>query len=145
MWHRGPKPVACRFWLFILIIILHCIWFKILFTEKYVVSNCYTRWIRTIKKVKKSIKKCMIFHVIIILRDHYFIIMKLFRTIKFFILNQIGLKQTALKSGYNFTNSRTPAEFKKCKLENPSLVFWPLAQYLGNGKRRVLSPWDTYM
>jgi len=43
----------------------------------------------------------MIFRVIIILHNHYFIILKLFRAIEFFILNQI--KQTALKSGYNFT------------------------------------------
>ena len=43
----------------------------------------------------------MIFRVIIILLNHYFIILKLFRAIKFFILNQI--KQMALNSGYNFT------------------------------------------
>jgi len=29
-------------------------------------------------------------------------------------------------------NSRTPGEFKNCKLENPSLLFGPLAQYLGS-------------
>jgi len=43
----------------------------------------------------------MIFHVIIILCNHYFTILKLLRAIKLFILNQI--KQTALKSDYNFT------------------------------------------
>jgi len=42
-------------------------------------------------------------------------------------------------------NSRTPAELKNCKLENTSLLFGPLAQYLGSDKRRVLSPWVTYM
>jgi len=42
----------------------------------------------------------MIFRVIIIHRNHYFVILKLFRAIKFFTLNQI--EQTALKSGYNF-------------------------------------------
>src|SRR6218665_801167 len=41
-------------------------------------------------------------------------------------------------------NSRTPAELKNCKLENPSLLFRPLAQYLGSDKRRVLSPCVTY-
>ena len=29
-------------------------------------------------------------------------------------------------------NSRTPAELKNCKLENPSSLFRPLAQYLGS-------------
>jgi len=77
----------------------------------------------------------MIICVIIILRKHYFIIFKLIRPIKFFILNQI--KQTALKSGYNFTtyaNSWTLAEFKNCKLENRSLLFGHLAQHLGSDK-----------
>ena len=40
----------------------------------------------------------MIFRVIIILISHHFTILKLFHSIKFFILNQI--KQIALKSGY---------------------------------------------
>jgi len=39
--------------------------------------------------VKKLIKKFMIFHVLILLRNHYFIILKLFRAIMFFVLNQI--------------------------------------------------------
>jgi len=50
--------------------------------------------------VKKSIEEFMIFRVIIIHRNNYFIILKLFLTIKFLTLNQI--KQTALISGYNF-------------------------------------------
>jgi len=41
-------------------------------------------------------------------------------------------------------NSRTPVELKNCKLENPSPLFRPLAQYLGSDKRRVLSPCVTY-
>src|SRR6218665_3850552 len=40
-------------------------------------------------------------------------------------------------------NSRTPAELKNCKLENPSPLFWPLAQYLGRDKRRALSTCAT--
>jgi len=51
------------------------------------------------------------------------------------------MKQTALKSGNNFVtygkllpNSRTPAELKNCKLENTSVLFGPLAQYLGSDK-----------
>ena len=36
-------------------------------------------------------------------------------------------------------NLRTWAEFKNCKLENPSLLFGPLAQYLEGDKRRALS------
>jgi len=51
--------------------------------------------------VKKSNKKFNIFRVIIILLNHYFIILKLFLIINGFILYQI--KQTALKSDYNFT------------------------------------------
>ena len=58
MWHRGPKPFTCRFLLFLLNHILHCICFKILFWEwKCLVSNwSYTRLMRTIKKWKNRIK-----------------------------------------------------------------------------------------
>jgi len=52
------------------------------------------------KKVKKSNKKFKIFRVIIILRSHYFIILKLFRAMKGSIMYQ--MKQTALTSGNNF-------------------------------------------
>jgi len=51
--------------------------------------------------VKQSNKKFNIFRVILILRNHCFIILKLFLAIKDFILCQI--KHTALKSGYNFS------------------------------------------
>jgi len=57
--------------------------------------------IRTIKKLTKLNKKFKIFCVIKILRNHYFNILKLFWAIKGFILRQI--KQTTLKSGYNFS------------------------------------------
>src|SRR6218665_1930078 len=40
-------------------------------------------------------------------------------------------------------NSRTHAELKNCKLESPSPLFRPLAQYLGSDKQRVLSPCVT--
>ena len=40
-------------------------------------------------------------------------------------------------------NSWAPAELKNCKLENPSLLFGPLDQYLGRHKQRVLSPCIT--
>jgi len=58
MWHRGSKPVTCRFLLFLKNHILHCICFKILFTEsKYLVSKwSYTSLIITIKKWKNRIK-----------------------------------------------------------------------------------------
>src|SRR6218665_1227910 len=49
--------------------------------------------------------------------------------------NKIGSQLLQLMA-----NSRTPGEFKNCKLENPSLLLGPLAQYLGSNKRRVLSP-----
>jgi len=102
---QGSKTRRLSFLAFILHCILHSMCFRILFTEsKYLVSNwSYTRLIRRIKKVKKSIKRFMIFRVFIILWNHCFIILKLFWTIKLFILNQI--KQTTLKSGYNFTTS----------------------------------------
>ena len=141
MWHRGPKLVTCRFWLFYSVI------FYTASASKYILQNqnilfltevINTHLIRTVKKFKT-------FRVIMILRNHYFIILKLFQAIKFCILNQI--RQTALKSSYNFTtygkfmdtmiwchhliwriaNSKTP------------LVFGPLAQYLGSDKRWVLS------
>ena len=86
----------------------------------------------------------MIFRVIIIPGKDHFIILKLFRTIGFFILNQI--KQTALNLSYNFTTyaySRTPPELKNCDHKNPSLLFGPLTQYLGSDKRRALSPCVT--
>jgi len=51
--------------------------------------------------MKKLNKKFNIFHVIIILCNYHFIILKFFSAIKGFILHQI--KQTALRSGYNFT------------------------------------------
>src|SRR6218665_1379436 len=82
-----------------------------------------------------------IFCVVMILSNHYPIILKLFGPIKGSIMYQI--KQTALRSGYNFqlmTNLQIPAELKNCKLEYHSLLFGPLAQYLGSDKRRVLIP-----
>jgi len=41
-------------------------------------------------------------------------------------------------------NSWTPGELKNFKLEDPSLLFGHLAQYLGSDKRRVLSPCITF-
>src|SRR6218665_2410499 len=60
---QGPKTRHLSFLAFLLKHILHCICFKILFTEsKYLVSNYnYTRLLRTIKKVKKSNKMFKIF------------------------------------------------------------------------------------
>jgi len=42
-------------------------------------------------------------------------------------------------------NSRTPDELKNYKLENASLLFRPLAQYLGSDKRWVLSSCVTFI
>jgi len=53
------------------------------------------------KNVKNSIKKFMTFRVIIILCNHYFIILNFFQEIKFFIVNQIKLM--GLKLGNDFT------------------------------------------
>src|SRR6218665_61342 len=100
---QGPKTRRLSFSTFLLNHILPCICFTILFTvSKYLVSNLsYTHLIKTIKNVKKTNKTFNIFRVIIIVRNHYFIIQKLSSIIKGFILYQI--KQTASKSGYNFT------------------------------------------
>ena len=68
--------------------------------SKYLANRSYTRLIGTMKKVKKLNKKFQIFRVIIIVRNHYFLILKLFQVITDFVLYQT--KQTALKSGYNF-------------------------------------------
>src|SRR6218665_2141375 len=115
---RAQKPVACHFWLFLFNHILHCSCFKIHFTErKYLASSgSYTRLNRTIKKVKKSIKKFMIFPVIIILCNHYFIILLLFQAIKFFILNQIKQRHYhRVSTSQLMANSWRPAELKNCK------------------------------
>jgi len=112
LWHRGSKPVACRFWLFLSDHILHCICFKILFTEsKYLVSNwsVILVWLEQSKKWKISNKKVKMFCANIILCNRYSIIYQylfwkfwnLLWTIKGFILYQI--EQTTLKLGYNFT------------------------------------------
>jgi len=40
LWHKGSKPVACRFWLLFIQSLLRCICFKVYFTESnYLVSN----------------------------------------------------------------------------------------------------------
>src|SRR6218665_3097906 len=54
-------------------------------------------------------------------------------------------KTNGIKIGLQLTaNSRTPVELKNCKLENTSLLFGPLTQYLGSDKRRFLSPFVTF-
>ena len=58
-------------------------------------------WLEQPNKLEKTNKKFNIFHLIVIVRNHCFIILKLSSVIKGFILYQI--KQTTLKSGYNFT------------------------------------------
>jgi len=142
---RNPSLVGFAF---LLNHILHCICFKVLVTEsKYLVSNwSYTRLVRAIKKVKQSNKKFNIFRVIVILSNNYFIIMKIFLAIKGFLLYQI--KQTALKSDYNFTSDSeftNTSWIEELQTRNLSLLFRPLAQYLGSDRRRVLSPCVTYI
>jgi len=87
---QGPKSRRLSFLASLFNHILHCIGFKILFTEwKYHVSNwSYSRLIRTIKKVKKWNKKFKIF-----LSHH--------NSLQSSLLYQI--KQTALESYYKFT------------------------------------------
>src|SRR6218665_4055576 len=91
------------------------------------------------------IEKCNIFRVIVIIRSHYFIIVKLFRVIKGFILNQI--KQTDIKSDYDFTiygKFTDTSLIEELHTRKPSPLFGPLGQYLGSDKRRVLSPCATF-
>src|SRR6218665_1319125 len=95
--------------------------------------------------MKKLNTKFKIFRVVIIVRNHYFIILKLFRVIKRFILFQRKIPhQNRITTSQLMTSSRTPAEMKNCKLKTP-LLFGPLAQYLGSEKQRVLSPCVTYV
>jgi len=104
MWYKGIKSHHMKVLAFLFNHIIHCICFKMLLTgSKYLVSNRgYTRLIRTIKKVKKlNRKKFKIFHVITILCNHHFILLKLIWAIKSFILYQKD--QMELKLGYNFT------------------------------------------
>ena len=58
------------------------------------------RLIRAIKKVKKLNKSVRFFCVIIILRNHYFAILKLFWAVNKFILSKM---RTTVKSGNMFT------------------------------------------
>src|SRR6218665_2211145 len=103
---RGPKPVACHFLAFLLNHILYCICFKILLQYQNILFLTEVMLVRLqqSKNVNKSNKNVgpnhKVFRVIKIIRNHYFIIPKLFRVTKGFILYQI--KQTALKSCYNF-------------------------------------------
>jgi len=133
----SQNPSLVVFGFFLLNHILHCICFKILFTgSKYLASNwSYACLIRTIKKVKNLNKKLMTFCFIIILCNFHLIILNLFWAITDFILYQI--KQTALKSDYTFSTYNKfinwiQAELKNFKLENPTLLFGLLAQYVGS-------------
>ena len=79
-----------------------------------------------------------------ILCNHHFILLKLFWTIKCFILYQIN--QTALKSGCNFTTYSKFTDncwIEELQTQRPFLLVGPLAQFLGSNKRRVLSPCIT--
>ena len=93
------------------------------YASKYVLQNKNFLFITEVisfdycnKKMKKINKKCKIFRVIIILSNHYFIILRLLWAIKGFILYKIKL--TALKSQVTtlqrMANSRTPALLKNC-------------------------------
>jgi len=144
----GPQTRRLSFLGFLLNHILHCTCFKILFTgSKYLVSNwSYTRLSRTIKKVKKSNKKFKICCVILILCNYHFIILNLFWAIKGFILYQI--KQTALKSGYNFSTSNKFTDtswIEELQKQKPLSLIWSVAQYLESDKWRVLSPCVTFV
>jgi len=60
------------------------------------------------------------------------------------MLYSVSNKISGIKIGLQLmANSRIPADLKNLKLENPSLLFGPPAQYLGGDKRLVLSPCIT--
>src|SRR6218665_2398662 len=87
------------------------------------------------KKRTKSNKKVKIFRVFIILCNHHFIILKLFRAIKSFILYQI--KQTALKSGYNFTSYGKFTDARRIANLKPLSPIWDSSSI--TGKRQALA------
>ena len=80
--------------------------------------------------MKKSNKKFKVFCIIIIVRNHhYFIILKLFQVIKG--IYSVSNNANGIKIGLQFSTFdkfTEPAELKNSKLENPSILFWPLAQ-----------------
>jgi len=100
---QGFKTSRLKFLAFLFNYILHCICFEILLQYRNIlyITEVILLWLEQQKNWKKSNKKFKIFCVFIIVRNHYFVILKLFLVIKGFILYQI--KQTALKSGCNFT------------------------------------------
>ena len=131
--------------------ILYCIVFYTASASKYILRNqnilflteVILVWLEELKNCKNRFKS-LIFCVIMMLGNHYPIILKLFGTIKGFIMYQI--KQTALKSGYNFSaydKFAYASWIEELKTRNPSHLFGPLAQYLGSDKWRVLNPCIT--
>jgi len=61
-------------------------------------------------------------------------------------LHSVSNKSNGIKIGVYFTNQdkfTCHAELKNCKIENHSSLFWPVAQYIGSDRRRVLSPGVT--
>jgi len=100
---QRPKIRRLSYWIFFIqsYSILH-LRQSAFFRIKLSCSNWrYTRLIRTLTKVRKSNKIPKIVRVIIIICNNYFIILKLFRATKGFILYK--MKQTTLKSGNKFT------------------------------------------
>ena len=98
LWHRESKPVSCRFWLFYSII------FYTASASNYFLQNQNILFLTEVIFVwfEQSIKwknwiKSNIFRVVIILHNHYFIILKLFLVINGFILCQ--RKETAFLHG----------------------------------------------
>ena len=122
-------PVTCHFWLVLLNPILHCICFKMHFTEsKYLTYKwSYTRLIRTLNKGKNCIKSLSF-------SSHRNNLKSWLRYNKIILGNKglysVSNKINGIKIGLQLmANSQTPAELKNCKLENPFLLFVPLAQY----------------
>jgi len=90
--------------------------------------------------VKKSNKKFKVFRVIIIVHSHYFIILKLFRVVKGFILYQI--KQTTLKSDYNFTSYgkfTDTSRIEELQTQSPIFPIWVSSSISKKRHLRVLN------
>jgi len=101
---QGPKTRRLSYLAFVFYHILHCICFKYFLQNQNILflNEVIFVWLEQSKKWKKLNIKFKGFCVIIILGNHYFIILKLFRAIRDFILYQI--KQMAFKSGFDFTS-----------------------------------------
>jgi len=135
---KRPKTRRLSLLAFLFTHILHCSCFKILFTEwKYLATNWnHTCLIRTIKKCEINRLNSSWFLVSLYDHNHCFIILKLFRAIKFFILNQIKL----MASGFNFTTYgkfMDTSSIEELQIRKPLSPIWAFSSI--TRKRQAMS------